>query len=140
VEKVKISDRFTVTDEDLGKPSERWEIVNEVGVGRWLGQVVEEYEQKQRLTLQPAFELSSPSHIPSLVNHPSKGTLVAVCGGTGVSFVLEQPSDHPIRDLKYSSRQRCCEMSEDLRIALFNAIATCVMGELGPDGKRHKNT
>lgn len=130
---------FKFGDVEVDESLKDWEIVNEVGVGRWIGRVVAENTTHARtVDLQPALEMCSPARQAVLFANPLKGggPQAACVGGFNATYVLEQPSAHRIRDIAYSSRQRCSEMSEDLRLYCFNMIADTVVGEKGPDGKR----
>jgi hypothetical protein len=116
-----------------------WAIVNEVGVGRWLGKIVEYSADARRAILCPALEMSSPSRAPVLTRHPTHGDIGGVITGFNCAFVLEQDSIHAIEDIYVSSIQRVDNMSDELRAYLFNILADSILGPIGADGKRRRN-
>jgi hypothetical protein len=124
-------------DEDLAG----WAIVNEVGVGRWLGKI-DTYDKATRtMSLHPAFELSSPSRAPVLAVSPGQGQVEGVISGFNCDFVLRQNSTHPIEDIYVSSVQHSAKWGPELRSYCYNIIAEAIRGPVDPKtGKRVKRT
>ena len=116
-----------------------WAIVNEVGVGRWLGKVARYDRETRSADLCPAFEMSSPSRAPVLAKHPTHGDIGGVISGFNCAFVLEQDSMHPVEDIYVSSIQRAEKFSDELKAYCFNIIADAMCGPFGTDGKRRRN-
>lgn len=127
--KIKIG-KFEVPSPNSAEGWEGWEIVNEVGVGKWIGRVIEEKQGMRCLTLQPALELPAPSVLPAMgIPAPGHGSQPLTLSGAGAFFMFMQPSDHPVRDIAYSSRQRVSEMSEDLRRYIYAMLDKAVHPE-----------
>ena len=118
--------QFEVPPAEYSDEWNGWEIVNEVGVGRWIGKVLEEKPSARVLTLQPALQLSCPAAAPVMRMGAAKQLEMGQAIGLFAQWVLDQPSDHPIRDIAYSSRQRVSEMSEDLRHYIHSMIGDAV--------------
>jgi len=139
----RIKFKITKNDKDevheIDRDLNGWAIVNEVGVGRWLGKIVEYVPEQRRATLCPALELTSPSRSPVAVAHPTQGHLGGVISGFNCAFVLEIDSVHPIENIYVSSIQRAETMSDELRMYLFHILGDAILGPIGDDGKRHRN-
>ena len=129
----------TLEGHDIADKLEGWAIVNEVGVGRWLGKVASYDKATRTANLSVGFEMSSPSRMPTLAVHPTQGQVEGVITGFNCDFVLRQSSAHPIEDIYVSSIQWTEKMSEELRSYCFNIIADAVMGPIDPrTGKRQR--
>jgi hypothetical protein len=126
-------------DVEIDDKLEGWAIVNEVGVGRWLGKVSVYDKTTRTATLSVALEMASPSRMPVLAVHPSQGQVEGVITGYNCDFVLRQASAHPVEDIYVSSIQWVEKMSEELRSYCFNIIADAILGPVDPrTGKRQR--
>lgn len=152
------SKKLKIGDIEVADEMDGWEIVTGIGTERWLGLLeqklgdglahppslpsdlssfAEEY-RSPIVVLRPALELSCPSRTPVLGYHPTQGMTEGVISGFDAQFTLNTPSSHPVV-IKWSSRQRCSDMSEELRLRCFMILAEAQLGPVNPQtGKREK--
>jgi hypothetical protein len=143
----KIEVKVTVGDKEVRKDIHQdlkgWVIVNECGIGKWLGKPYgHAYEPRAftggRIHLDIAFELASPSRMPVFLNHVTQGAVAGTITGHNCDFVLGQESLHPVEIFQVSSIQYVDEMSDEMRAYLFNIIADLVLGPIDKTTKKRK--
>lgn len=123
--------KYTLSEDKLKDPNEKWAIVQEVGIGYWFGRITELDEDKRVLTLHPGLVLPSIPRIPIAVMDPG-GAIEGVVTGADMRAVLGRKSFHPIRSMAYSHLEMAHEFDQDLRHFCFLMVSLAV-GAIRPE-------